>query len=256
VQNSPLLRFTGSPLQFFPASPFHRFAGSIFPVSPCLRFAVSLFGGEKNQTVGITMSKLLIKVIAYLVTAAGLTVMLGWILDINLVTSLSPDWVSMKFSTALAFVLSGTTLYFLVRAQEGEFEKAQVALSITSLMLALLMGLMFFSALFGVQTGIEELVIRDPGDMRTVAPGRPSLPTMLNFILIALAAVLAILNPAKLKAQLRIIGGLMAAIGTVAVIGYLFNAPLLYYYLAGINSAMALHTALLFVLLGAGFLCL
>jgi hypothetical protein len=44
--------------------------------------------------------------------------------------------------------------------------------------------------------------------------------------------------------------------GALAAAGYVFNAPLLYYYLSGVNSAMALHTALLFVIIGTGLVCL
>ena len=59
----------------------------------------------------------------------------------------------MKFDTAIAFVLSGITLYFIVRAVEGEFDKAQVVLSITSLIIILLMGILFFSAILGYNRG-------------------------------------------------------------------------------------------------------
>ena len=52
----------------------------------------------------------------------------------------------MKFDSAVCFLLSGITLYFIVMAIEGEFDKAQVVLSITSLIIILLMGILFFSA--------------------------------------------------------------------------------------------------------------
>src|SRR4030043_106065 len=81
------------------------------------------------------------KMLAAVVGIAGVVVMLGWIFDIGVLKSISPHWVSMKFDTAIAFVLSGITLYFIVRAVEGEFDKAQVVLSITSLVIILLMGI-------------------------------------------------------------------------------------------------------------------
>ena len=64
------------------------------------------------------------------------------------------------------------------------------------------------------------------------------------------------LNPDKLQSKLKIIGLIVGSIGAVAVVGYIINAPLLYYYIEGVNSAMACHTAVLFVLLGMGLLCL
>lgn len=85
-----------------------------------------------------------VKAISLFVTLAGLAVMAGWIFNIGMLKSLSPAWVSMKFTTAIAFVASGATLYFIVRAGEGEFDKAQVALFITSLIIMLLIGTLFF----------------------------------------------------------------------------------------------------------------
>lgn len=197
-----------------------------------------------------------VKVLSLIVAAAGLAVMAGWIFDIVIIKSIGPAFVSMKFSTAFAFVVSGTSLYFLVRAREGEFEKAQVALSISSFVLVILMGLLFFSALFGIETGIENLFVHDPGDAKSVVPGIPSVPTMINFLLIALAGIITIVNPAGPPPKLKAIGVMVGVIGAIAVAGYIFNAPLLYYYIADVNSAMALHTALLFVALGTGLLCL
>ncbi len=197
------------------------------------------------------------KVIALAISMAGIAVMLGWLFNIPLLKSLSPAWVSMKFSTAFAFVLSGITLYFLARAREGEFEKAQVVLFITSLILLLLMGTMLFSALFRMHTGIEDLFIKDAaGAVKTVVPGRPSMPTMLNFILMAVAGILTLVNIKRLRTALRTIGLVVGSIGAVAIAGYIIGAPVLFYYIEGINSAIALTTAGLFVLLGMGLLCL
>jgi hypothetical protein len=194
------------------------------------------------------------KILAAAVGVAGVMVMLGWIFDIGILKSISPSWVSMKFDTAIAFILSGISLYFIIRAAEGEFDKAQVVLSITSL---IIMGILFFSAILGVQTGAEDLFVREKAVApRTVVPGRPSIPTMINFILIAIAGGFATFNSAKLRSQLRITGLIVGAIGVLAVVGYIIGAPILYYYIEGINSAMACHTAVLFVLLGAGLLCL
>lgn len=190
------------------------------------------------------------------VMLCGAAVMAGWIGDIGLLKSLSPGWISMKVDTAFAFVLSGIILYFIVRTAAGKPDIAQVAISITSLLLILLMGILFFSTLLGVHTGAEELFIKDTSiDRNTVVPGRPSIPTMINFILIGAAGLITLLTPDRLW-RVKSIGFVISVIGAIALVGYLFQAPLLYYYVEGINSAIAFHTAALFVLVGAGFLCL
>jgi hypothetical protein len=197
------------------------------------------------------------KILSLVVIIAGVMVITGWLFDIGILKSISPAWVSMKFDTAVAFVLSGITLYFIVRAVEGEFDKAQVALSITSLIIILLMGTLFFSAIFKIRTGAEDLFIKETaGTVKTLTPGQPSVPTMFNFILIASAGILTTLNPANLRSKLKIIGMIVGLIGAMAVVGYCLNAPHLYYYIEGVNSAIALHTAALFMVLGIGLICL
>ena len=197
------------------------------------------------------------KILSLIVGISGITVMIGWIFGISVLKSLSHDWVSMKFDTAIAFLLSGISLYFMARAAEGEFDISQVVLSITSLIIMLFIGILFFSALLGVRTGVEELFIRDSArSIATVVPGRPSIPTMMDFMFIALAAILTILDIKRFHPSLRGIGLIIGLTGALAIVGYIINAPLLYYYIKGINSAMACHTAALFVLLGAGLICL
>jgi hypothetical protein len=197
------------------------------------------------------------KILSWVVSIAGVVVMLGWIFDIGVLRSIKPSWVSMKFSTSLAFALSGITLYFVAKAKEGEFDKAQVVLSITSLIIMLLMGILFFSALLRIHTGTEDLFVKEKAvSSMSVAAGRPSIPTMINFILMAVAGVLTMFNSVKLGSQLRTIGLIVGAIGVLAVVGYIIGAPTLCYYIEGVNSAMACRSAVLFVLLGIGLLCL
>ncbi len=199
----------------------------------------------------------IVKLLSLVVIITGLLVIIGWIFDIPVLKSISPAWASMKFITAITFILSGITLYFIVRAFEGEFDKAQVALCITSFTIILIMGILFSSTLFGMRTGLEDLFIKEPpGTVRTVTPGRPSIPTMLNFILIALCGMQVIWNPKNLRVKLTLLGMVIAAVGALAIVGYIFNAPHLYYFFEGKNTAIALNTAVLFVVIGIGLLCL
>jgi hypothetical protein len=201
--------------------------------------------------------KLCAKTISLLAGAVGVAVMIGWIWDFQILKSLSPSWISMKFSTALAFLLSGITLYFIVRAQEGELDTAQVALSISTMMIILLMGILFFSFVFKVHTGAEELFVKDSAAaVKTITPGQPSMLTMVNFMLVAFCGILTMLKPGKPHPTQKIIGVLIAITGGYAVLGYIVDAPLLYYYIEGLNSAMACNTALSFIILGVGFICL
>ncbi|MDD5408716.1 MAG: hypothetical protein PHC71_01295 [Candidatus Omnitrophica bacterium] len=198
-----------------------------------------------------------VKLLSLIVTLSALLVIIGWIFDIFLLKSISSAWISMKFDTAVAFFLSGITLYYILRAEEGAYDLAQVAIFITSLIISLFMGVLFFSALFGVNMGLEDLFIKEAVPaVKTVFPGRPSLPTMLNFLLIVLAGVLTITKARNLSLKLRLIGFIISLIGIAAICGYAINLPPLYYYITDISSAMAFGAAVLFVFLGIGLICL
>ena len=82
------------------------------------------------------------------------------------------------------------------------------------------------------------------------------MPTLINFILIAASGVVTVFHLAHLKSILSWLGGMIAVIGAVAFAGYLLDMPRLYYSIAGVNTAMAFHTAILFVLFGGGLLLL
>ena len=195
--------------------------------------------------------------LSIVVAISGTVVIAGWILDISVLKSISPAWISMKLTTALAFILSGITLYFIAGTFKNEFDRAQVAISITSLTLILLMGTLFFSHFLNVHTGIEDIFVRDTDiSGYTVVPGRPSLPTMFGFMLIALAGIITLFRYSKLGYAFKAIGIMVGLIGALPVAGYIGNIPALYYFVSGVSSAIALHTAILFIMIGAGFICL
>jgi hypothetical protein len=189
------------------------------------------------------------KALAGLVGLAGLVVAAGWVYDITLLKSISPAWVTMKFTTAVSFQMSGIILYCIATAAEGDASSGQVAIPAAVLVILLLMATQTGAACLGVRIGVEELFVPEkPGAVMTAVPGRPSLPTMLSFLLVAAAGILMLFG----KARFLPVGLTIAAIGLCAIIGYITGLPFLYFSLEGWNTAMALHTAALFVLTGAG----
>jgi len=193
------------------------------------------------------------RILSTIVSLIGLMVMVGWVLNIPVLTSILPQWVTMKFTTALSFLLSGITLYYVTKAVNKEREVAQIVLPITTLLVLLLMATLLISVFVGVRTGIEDLFVKETADaIKTTTPGRPSAGTMIDFILVAIAGILTMFNLPSLKKTLFVIGWLVSIVGGVGILGYILNIPLLYYTLEGWSTAMALHTATLFVLLGVG----
>jgi hypothetical protein len=193
------------------------------------------------------------KLIGIVVAISGVTVMAGWFLDIEVLKTVLPGGVTMKFSTALSFFLSGIMLYFIAQFKKGNQELAVIILPVISLIIFLLMTASLASIVVGINVGIEEMFVKDPMTaVGIVTPGRLSIATMTNFFLIAIAGILTALNFKSFNKKLTVIGSVIAMIGLTAVWGYILKQPLLYYMVEGKNSAMALNTAIIFVLLGAG----
>ena len=193
-----------------------------------------------------------VKFLAVFVLLIGLMVVIGWIFNIGILKSILPGLVSMKFTTALCFIASGIVLYAVA---EGEKESSFVIPTILPaaiLIILLLMATLFISAVFSFNTGLDSIFVQEKaGAINTFIPGRPSIPTMFNFILIAIAGILTL---AGFKRHLFWLGIAVLLIGSVATLGYIINQPLLYYLIIGINTAMALNTAMLFMLIGIGFI--
>lgn len=200
---------------------------------------------------------MIVKSISGFVFLAGVIVMLGWVWDIDLIKSILPHAVTMRFTTAVCFSLSGITLYFMARFIEGEKETARLVLSASIFAILLIMCTLFFSIMLGIRTGIEDLFIKEGTSMiLATTPGRPSLGTMFDFILIAMGGLIIMFDWGKSALKLSVIGGIVGIVGLTAIAGYIFHVPLLYYAADGISTDMAIHTAILFALIGFGFILL
>lgn len=193
----------------------------------------------------------IVKIISVFVTVVGLLVMIGWIYDIEFIKSVAPGLVTMKFVTALCFVLSGLLLYGIVLARGKKSYFIQSLLPLLSLLIFFFMGSLLMLFIFNIQLGIENLFVRElSGAALTSVPGRPSLATVVAFILVAIAGI--VISYKEQTTVLEIIGVILVIISLVAVAGYIFDVPGLYYYVELFSTAMALHTAVLFGLIGLG----
>lgn len=198
----------------------------------------------------------IVKCISIIVIITGILVMLGWILDIQVIKSISAGWISMKFMTSLSFILSGILLYVIAKTQEKYFNLAPLILLSCSTIILLFITTTLIGLLFGYDTGIEQLFIKEsPNTAQTFFPGVPAIPTMLSFIAIAVCSLLITFKVLP-RRKLAWFGLPIGIIGAMPIAGYILSIPLLYYKIEGINNPMAFHTALLFSLIGIGFILL
>ena len=193
-----------------------------------------------------------------LIAAVGVLVLIGWATGNVFLKSIHPAFPTMKATTAFCFILSG----LMLRCFDGLFRRRtwlnEFAIPTLATIILFIMGLQLLTILVGFSTGIEGLFFTDTE--RTAIspfPGRPSIPTTISFLLIGGVGMMVQWNTGKrLRQVLRSMGIPIAGIGAIAMVGFLVDKPLLYYAVENINNAIALNTAMLFVLIGISLVIL
>lgn len=195
------------------------------------------------------------KGLAIVVACGALLVMAGWFLHIGFLTSVRPEWVSMKFITALCFLLSAVILFFVSRCHWLSRQNEELLLLSTSFLVFLIMTLLAISTFMNITTGLENLFVQEaPGAVNTVVPGRPALVSMICFVLIAICGLVNLSSQAVARAVIRLLGLAVAIFGLIAVFGYALDLPILYYNINTQVTAIAFNSAIYFCCLGAGLM--
>lgn len=165
------------------------------------------------------------------VLAMSLLVLVSWVTEsMTYVRGFGDDQATMKFMTALMFVIVSITLL----SEDWPREMAAVAL------LAVVIW-----AFVGSYFAIGILPAFDDQGVESIAPGTPSLATIINF-----SAVLIWASWLDHNYRASVSAGLLVmAIAAVALTGYWINQPTMYYY-SEHSTAMAQPTAYLFLAAG------
>ena len=218
--------------------------------------------GVHSSTLSIrSYENALIRIGPLAIATIGLVVLIAWIYDIPQLKSIIPDAPSMKFSTAVAFICSGVAIYFVLELLTSKHRipsaASQVILPAAILIIILFMSTHIASAVLSRPSGIDNLFVKEAQDTPfTASPGRPSGVTMTNFLLIAVATTFAITQHSSMKKILSIMGIVIGLSAAIALIGHAVGVPILYYALEGVTTGMAIHTAVLFLVVGLTFVFL
>jgi|GEM_PF-6388586 len=176
-------------------------------------------------------------VLAAVASLMGIVVMLAWEYDWPVLRSFGMGRVTMKPATATAFILAGAMIMLTHIPNHRQWRPSVIsgcAFSVAGLML---MTMYVHGDIFGLE-----------GDapVFTSSPGRPSVFTIMCFLGLAIWGIAHVCDIRRAV----IVPWLVALVGIVAMIGYAMDWPLLYSYIDGASTAMAVHTAFGFVLLG------
>jgi len=128
--------------------------------------------------------KLITTVIGISLVFIGSIVMMGWIFDIGILKSLSPTWVTMKFTTALSFTLSGILFLVITNFLDKKSEFLRSLIILPAIPIIFFMGFAIAENLLDFESPVAKLFVSEDTGIHSLKKGLPSLGTMINFLLI------------------------------------------------------------------------
>lgn len=182
-----------------------------------------------------------------LAIAVSLLVLAGWAWDLPGMRDLMTGGVEMKVNTALGILMVGLALA-CCHSPSRPLQRASGALSLAVLALG---GVTLAQYLGGLDAGIDTLWRDDPLTAGTGrAPGRMSQLSAVAFVLLGSAGVAACRVRGVPLAQWLALGVIAIALYALSAFGYHGLGSVR----AGYFGPVALHSALLFLLLALGWL--
>lgn len=181
------------------------------------------------------------------IISISLSVMFGWFFDISILKSLHYDWVTMKLSTSISFLMTGIAILLTNDVRNKNSQIARMILPAPFTVILFFMLTLGISSVFNFSSGVENLFVYEENAIRSVQPGMPSLGTVINFLLMATVGLLTMLTSRKKKISF-ILASFVLGISVLALAGYVLENPSLYYEIENISTAMALHTSIAFLL--------
>ena len=183
----------------------------------------------------------LVGAIAALVMATGALVLVGWVLGIEPLVRLHPDYNPMRFNTALCLVASGGGLWFV--AIRGSKWRGRLARWLGVLVFAIAL-LTLAEHLFDWDFHIDQLLWRD-----VLSPSQPGRMVPLTAIFLVWAGVFLILSASK-RTALILTGQVAAILANLTAQGTVLDLI----FRANKEEGAASHTAAAIFALSVGML--
>ncbi|WP_204105891.1 MULTISPECIES: ATP-binding protein [Spirulina sp. CCY15215] len=186
---------------------------------------------------------------AIAVFGIGCVVIAGWCFDIGLLKSVLPGLVTMKANTAFGFIFAGLSLWAF--HQTHQTTKTRFIAVISAILVFLIGFLTLTQYGFNLDLGIDQLIFKESVNaVATASPGRMALNSALNFFLVG-TALIFIVFPRKSYLSSHIFSIVSFLIAYLGLLGYLYGNAYFYQY-GSAFTAMALHTAIAFILQSIG----
>lgn len=191
------------------------------------------------------------KWIGIAVFLSGCLVIFGWIFGIEPLKRIYPDLMAMKMNAAICFILIGITLFLL--NLETQHPKFRLAGQFLAFIVVLIGVLTIAEYIFKKDLHIDQVIIPElPNAVGTAFPGRMAIFTAFNFFILGLSLILMFRNSSRSPIFFQILAFAALIFGYLSLFGYIYN-------IAGFpgpvfSTRMALHAAILFVVIPVGIL--
>ncbi|MFI5137666.1 MAG: PAS domain S-box protein [Sphingobacteriales bacterium] len=196
-----------------------------------------MYSLQKNKTITIT---------GLLGIVTGIVVIIGWLFSLPGLETIYPHYVSMRFNTALCFVLLGAAL-ITTQVESNKYNK--LIFLVLSITLTVFSALSLSQDIFHFNSGIDQLFVADKLSIaeKYPFPGRMAINVSCCFALCGLALVGFSIKNQLVNILSQYFLHLVTAISSVAIIGYLYGLSL--FYKLTFVSSMAIHSAVLLFLI-------
>lgn len=179
----------------------------------------------------------------------GLAVLIGWHTHDLALLHIYHGFVAMAYNTALGFFLTGLAL-FLTGLGKGRFALPFACGAV------LIGGITLAEYALGRSLGIDELFFKEYTRAGIAHFNRMAFTTALSFMLAGTCVILTILAGKRScpPGIVALLGATVAGLGTIGLSGYMIGIQASYSW--GQFTRMAVHTAVGFMAIGIGLVCL
>jgi len=174
----------------------------------------------------------------------GLVVLGAWVFDVDAITSIKPDWATMKPNTALGFVFAGAALCLMqLRTRSAWAIPAAAACALATAAIGSLALVQYF---LQVDFGINHAMF--PAAEADFSAGQPAPITAFNYTMLGAALLLLCTRTSALRVAAQMLSVPALALSYLALLSYILSASSLS-QVAGFSS-VALHASVGQTLLG------
>ena len=189
-----------------------------------------------------------------LVALIGLTVLLGWLFDIQILKGAVAANIQMKTNTAFCFLLTGTGIFL-----QNILVSSRTKNLFTTVLGWIVVAIGTFTLLehaTGFNFRIDEMLHTEPfGEVATTSPNRMGPPAALCFAYAGLALVFIAKRTTPYQDYASCLGILIGIVSALPILGYMFGSSELFAVAKLTGIALSSAVSLLFLSAAIIFSC-